>query len=147
MVPFYKVSNPEEVEGHMTLRRILYEQITLSDGCPLISEQHQANALADLDIVRPNTAEAEAMVREMEKNVAAYLSNYLTGVKKLEKSFVDRLVRASVKKMLVGKMEQCTFDNRTIKLITPRDAEREKLEAIENAAWYNNTFDMYTPSG
>ena len=81
MVPFYNVSNPEEVDGHMTLRIILYEQITLPDGCPLILEQHQANALADLDIVRPNTAEAEAMVREMEKNVAAYLSNYLTGVK------------------------------------------------------------------
>ena len=64
----------------------------------------------------------------------------------MEKSFVNRIVRASAGKTLVGEMEQCTFVKNTLKLTTPRDAEKEKLET-ENAARYNNTFEKYTPSG
>ena len=43
-------------------------------------------------------------------------------------------MRALVEKMVVDEMERCTFDKKTLKLTTPRDAEREKLEATENAA-------------
>ena len=50
-VPFYKVTNPEAIDGTMAMWQIFYELLELEDGNPLFVELRQANALVDLDLV------------------------------------------------------------------------------------------------
>ena len=76
-VKFYSVTNPSEVKGSMSLRHVLYNHLKLADGHSLIGEVHQENPLSSMDVVIPNTPEAEAMVAMMNTQLAAYLHHYL----------------------------------------------------------------------
>ena len=53
---------------------------------------------------------------------------------------IKDVVRASMDPILVNMIGQCIWDEKLWGLTTPEDAENEKLQAMEDAAWYNDEF-------
>jgi hypothetical protein len=139
-VLFYSVTDPSRIVGSLTLRRVLYTRMVMSDGHRLFEEVHQAAPMGAVDVVVPNCAESEKMLTMMNRNIAAYLTHYLVKVAKMEEGFVNRLVRATVDPSLVNAIEDCRWNEKEMIITTPEDEEQEKLKAMEDAAWYNDEF-------
>ena len=51
----------------MNLRHVLYKYLKIYDGHSLITEAHQRGHMVSVDIMTPNTPEAETMVAMMKK--------------------------------------------------------------------------------
>jgi hypothetical protein len=113
----------------------------MSDGRSLFAELHQAGAMGHVDVVIGKTKEAEDMVEMMNKNVAAYLSNYLAEAG-LPAALIKRLLEVSVDPTMLLDVRNCKWDAKTRTLTTPNDAANEESLALEKAAWYNNDFGM-----
>ena len=64
----YSVSNPTKAVATMSLFHVLYKYVKMDDGHSLIAEAHQKGHMGSVDIVIPNTPEAETMVAMMNKN-------------------------------------------------------------------------------
>lgn len=139
-VPFYSVSDPTKRMGHITLRRVLYKYLKMSDGHNLLMEVHQAAPMGPVDVVVPNAEEAERMMLMMQKNAAAYLYFFLNSNTQLGDVLVAALIRATMDPILVNSIEQCKWDAETRVLTTPEDEENDKAKALEDAAWYNDEF-------
>jgi hypothetical protein len=139
-VNFYAVSDPTKLMGTITLRRILYKYLKMSDGHHLFEEVHQAHPLAAVDVAVPNCEEAERMMLMMQKNPAAYITFYLRHNTELGESLIANVVRASMDPILVNSIGGCKWDKKLWVLETPEDAENEKHRAMESAAWYNDEF-------
>ena len=139
-VPFYSVSDPNKRMGYITLRRVLYKYLKMSDGHNLLLEVHQAAPMGPVDVAVPNAEEAERMMLMMHKNSAAYLYFYLKSNTELGDVLVASLIRATMDPILVNSIEQCKWDAATRVLTTPEDEENEKAKAMEEAAWYNDEF-------
>ena len=77
----------------------------------------------------------------MNKNVAAYLTNYLVD-SGIPLALVKRLLAVSVDPILTLDVPNCTWDKKTKTLTTPNDAENDANLKMEKAAWYNNDFGM-----
>ena len=144
-VAFYSESNPEKEADRLSLRAVLYKMLKLKDGHFFLAGIHQEHVMGDVEAVIPNTPEAEAMALMMEKNVAAYLGNYLTDVG-MDQSYVISLLRASCDTSLLHRAAKCTWDKETRVLTTPEDVQAEKEKAIEEAAWYKFTFEEHMES-
>ena len=97
--------------------------------------------MAHVDVVIGKTNEAEEMVEMMNKNVAAYLSNYLaeTG---LPVALIKRLLGVSVDPTMPQDVVNCKWDTKTRTLTTHNDTANEESLALEQAAWYNNNFGL-----
>jgi hypothetical protein len=139
-VPFYSVSDPTKLMGTITLRRVLYKYMKMTDGHSLLAEVHQSTPMGPVDVAVPNAEEAERMMLMMHKNSAAYLYFYLKHNTELEEALIASLIRATMDPILVNSIGQCKWDAETSVLTTPEDAEYEKVKAIEEAAWYNDEF-------
>jgi uncharacterized membrane protein YgcG len=139
-VPFYSVTDPTKLMGHITLRRVLYKYMKMSDGHNLLLEVHQAAPMSPVDVVVPNAEEAERMMLMIHKNSAAYLYFYLKSNTELGDVLVASLIRATMDPILVNSIEQCKWDAETRVLTTPEDEENEKAKLMEEAAWYNDEF-------
>ena len=138
-VEVFSESDPTRVVGEMTLRQVMYNKIKLPDGSSLFGEIHQQNAMMDLEVVVANIPEAERMVALINKQAAVFLSNYLVD-QGLPKSFVRRLVKASICPSKLHQMHLCSWDSKSMAISTPDDEEEERLMAIEKASWYKDTF-------
>ena len=139
-VEFFSESDSSKKVGTYSLRGALYT-VKMTDGRTLFAELHQAGAMACVDVVIGKTSEAEEMVEMMNKNVAAYLSNYLAEAK-LPPALIKRLLEVSVDPTLLLDVGNCKWDSKTRTLTTPNDAENEESLALEKAAWYNNDFGI-----
>ena len=142
-VPFYSVSDRNVLAGHMTLRHVLYNYVKLTDGHALCAELHQLSPLSSVDVVIPNTPEAERMMLMMKKNLGAYLNYYLTDLG-MGPIFINNLLRASIDPSMLHGIQHCTWDKKTRLLITPECEEEEQKKAMETAAWYKNSFEAFT---
>ena len=141
-VAIYNVTNPLRVEGWMCLRTVMYSKLKLGDGHPLLAEIHQKQAMGDVEAVVPDIEEAEMKVAMINKNVVAYLSNYLVDVG-MPADFVTELLKASCDPSLFHNVRQCTWDKETKVLTTPEDEEKAKEEAMQKAAWYKDDFGSF----
>ena len=139
-VEVFSESDSSKKVGTYSLRGALYT-VKMTDGRTLFAELHQAGAMACVDVVIGKTSEAEEMVEMMNKNVAAYLSNYLAEAK-LPPALIKRLLEVSVDPTLLLDVGNCKWDSKTRTLTTPNDAENEESLALEKAAWYNNDFGI-----
>jgi uncharacterized membrane protein YgcG len=126
--------------GHISLRRVLYKYMKMSDGHNLLLEVHQAAPMGPVDVAIPNAEEAERMMLMMHKNSAAYLYFYLKSNTELGDVLVASLIRATMDPILVNSIEQCKWDAETRVLTTPEDEENNKAKMMEEAAWYNDEF-------
>ena len=140
-VPYYSVSEPDEVEGTITLRKILYSEIKLSDGYNLFEELHQAHAMAPVDVVVPNIEEAERMMLMMQKNSAAFIKFFIGFRSTIPMDTVDAVLAKTMDPVLVADIEKCNWDNETMVLTTPDDEEIGKKMKMEEAAWYVDMFE------
>ena len=82
-----------EVIKTMTLREALYTFFKLKDGHSLFAEIH-ARASGGVDVVIPNTPEAEVMVGHMNKNLACFFKQFLMS-KNVDENFIVQNNRAS----------------------------------------------------
>ena len=76
-VNFSAVLDPTKLVGTITLRRILYKYMEMSDGHSLFEEVHQAFPLGAVEVAVPNAEEAERMMLMIHKNSAAFFTFYL----------------------------------------------------------------------
>ena len=93
-VKVYSESDDTKEVGTYTLRSALYT-VKMSDGRTFFAKLYQAGAMAHVDVVIGKTKQAEQMMEMMNKNVAAYLSYYLTDVG-LPEAIIKRLLEVSV---------------------------------------------------
>ena len=143
----YSVSDSTRVVGRLSLRDILYKQVKTSEGHPLFMEVHQGEPMGSVDVVVGDYEAAERMIGMINKNPAAFFQYYFTTVAGMDEQFVGKVLSGSMDPTFVREIHQCKWDKEKWILITPGDAEAEKLEAMEKAAWYkdaygDNVFDL-----
>jgi hypothetical protein len=109
-IPFYSVTDPTKVMGCITLRKVLYKYIKMSDEHGLFEEVHQAEPMAAVDVAVPNCEEAERMMLMIHKNSAAYFWHYLKTETKLGEKLISDLIRASMDPILVNSIPSCTWE-------------------------------------
>ncbi len=63
--------------GHLSLREILMKYLKQKDGTPLVTELHQRGPQGPVDMVIPNSGEAEARFEMFNKQPAGYLYHVL----------------------------------------------------------------------
>jgi uncharacterized membrane protein YgcG len=134
------VTDPTKVMGTITLRKILYKYIKMSDEHGPFEEVHQAKPLHPVDVAVPNCEEAERMLLMMQKNTVAYYWFYLKEETNLGEQLIANVIRASMDLILLNGIDKCVWDKEHWILSTPEDAENKKLKAMEEAAWYNDEF-------
>ena len=89
------VSDPKKLVATVSLRHVLYKYVKMDDGHSLIAEEHQRGHMGSVDIVIPNTPEAETMVEMMNNQLPEYLTFYLDDLG-MDKYFIRKLLtRAS----------------------------------------------------
>ena len=142
-VNFSAVSDALQVAGTMSLRYVLYRFIKLADSHSLFGEVHQETPISSVDVVIPNTPEAETLLLMMKKNIGAFLHFHLKELG-LDGSFITDLLRASVDPSLLHEIPKCSWEEKGRILTTPTDEKEEKRRSMENAAWYKDDFAALT---
>ena len=141
--PFFSVTNPEEQVGTLSLRQVILRYIKLADGSSLVAEIHQRGSMGLVEMVVPNTPEAEAMVMMLNRNFPAFCFHYLLEAG-MDESFLKALLRTACCPTLVGTINQCSWDAETKSIMTPQQvAEEKRIAELEKAAWYKDEFGKH----
>ena len=92
--------------------------------------------MGSVDIVIPNTPEAENMVAMMNKQLPVYLTFYLNDLG-LDKDFIRKLLTRAFCPALTHEVYYCQQDKETKVLTTPgEEEERKNCAYIESDACY-----------
>ena len=102
----YSVSYPTKAMATMSLRHFLYKYVKMDDGHSLIAKAHQRGHIGSVDIVIPNTPEAEIMVAMMNKQLPAYLTFYLNNLG-MDKDFIRKLLTRACCPELMHEIYSC----------------------------------------
>ena len=108
----------------MNLCYVLYKYVKMDDGHSLIAEAHKRGHTVSVDIVIPNTPEAETMVAMMNKQLPAYLTFYLHNLR-MDKYFIRKLLTRACCPALIHKINTCQWDKETKVLTTPGGMEEQ----------------------
>ncbi len=127
---------------HLSLRKLLLQNIRLSNGHQLLAEIHQSSSvMGKVQAVIPNTPEAKQMILMMNKNCPAYVGNVLRN-QGLPNSFLMELFRRLCCPTMISEMDSCTWDPDSGILTTAREANKKKdLEEPKKASWYKDAFE------
>jgi hypothetical protein len=106
--------------GELSLRQTLMKYSKLPDGSPLCTEIHQRGLLGQVDIVIPNTADAEESFEMFNKQPAGYLYHILPTFG-ASLTFIQEILRRSMDPVVAMEARLCTWDNETGILTTPKD--------------------------
>ena len=137
-VPIYEdEDNQRSLIGFISLRYALYEYLKFPDGSGSLFCQIHHMTMGEAVAVVPNTASAESMVTNMNKNMFCFLFNYLTEEVGLPVGLVNRLLHKSLDPAVVNKAGQCKFDSETFAVTTPED-EEEKEESLKDQPWWKD---------
>lgn len=137
-VPFYDEEDPTREVGSMTLRYVFMNYVIMQDEHSLVAEIHQRGPAGLVEVVIPNIPAAETMVHMMNKNVAAYLINYLPQ-QGIPLTFVQALLKKSVEPELLANASECQWNSETWELTTAEELKEDsKRKDIKKAAWYKN---------
>jgi hypothetical protein len=112
--------------GKLSLQQALMRYLKLQDGSPLCAEIHQRGLLGQVDIIIPNTADAEARFEMFNKQPAGYLYHVLPTFGALL-TFIQEILHWSMDPAVVMEAPQCTWDNETGILTTPQDNQVEGI--------------------
>jgi hypothetical protein len=124
-----------------TLRQIMLRCVKMSDGHSLLAEVHQHYPLGPVEVVYPFCDEAERMITNMKKNVAAFLYYLLEDAVPLD--YLKALLLASCEPNLVMEIESCEWDKSTHELQTREEiVNKKEQQDYTTASWYSNTFDL-----
>jgi hypothetical protein len=112
--------------GHLSLRETLMKYLKQKDGTPLVTELHQRGLQGPVDMVIPNSGEAEARFEKFNKQPTGYLYYVLPTFGATE-TFIKSLLRRSMDAGLVTEAPKCIYDAATQMLTTPRNAQQESM--------------------
>jgi hypothetical protein len=112
--------------GKLSLRQALMRYLKLQDGSPLCAEIHQQGLLGQVDMVIPNTADAEACFEMFKKQLAGYLYHALPTFG-ASLTFIQEILCRSMDPAVVMGAPQCTWDNETGILTTPQNNQVEGI--------------------
>jgi hypothetical protein len=113
----------------------------MMDGHSLLAEVHQPFALGAVDLVYPNCDEAERMILNMKKNVAAFLYYLLEDT--IPVDTLKELLVVACEPNLVVEIDECTWDKDSNELMTKEDIiNKNDQQDYTTASWYCNTFDL-----
>jgi hypothetical protein len=134
------IYNRNDGDGRLSMRSVLLKHFRTRDNkSPLFAEVHQKQHSAPVEVVVPNTKEAEAMVGDMNRQLPAFIKFYLLG-KGLKEDFVTRLVVAACCPIKASRMNTVEWDSERLELVTQDDVkDKESLAAFESQDWY---FDL-----
>ena len=122
----------------INLCHVLYKCVKINDRHSLIAEAHQRGHMGSVDIVIPNTPEAESMVVMMNKKIPAYLTFYPDNLG-MDKDFIMKLLTRACCPAPMHEINSCQWDKYTKVLTTPGEKEeRENSADIESATWYRD---------
>ena len=107
----YSVSDPTKALATMNLRHVLYIYVNMDYGHSLIAEAHQRGHMGSVDIMIPNTPEAETMVAMMNKQLPAYLTLYIDDLG-MDKDFIRKLLTRICCPALMHKINSCVDNPR-----------------------------------
>ncbi len=106
--------------GKLLLRQTLMKYLKLPDGSPLCAEIHQRGLLGQVDMVIPNTADAEARFEMFNKQPAGYIYFVLPTFGALM-TFIQEILHWSLDPAAVMEAPLCTWEDKTGILRTPKD--------------------------
>ena len=133
--------------GQLSLRQVLLKYMKMADGHSLIAEIHQRGPLGIVEVIVPNTAEAEAMVLMMNRHFPAFCFHYLTTHAGMGDVFVKTLLKEACCPTLFASINHCQWDATTNTITTEEQAEDERRMAeFEKAAWYRDEFGKHMVS-
>jgi hypothetical protein len=125
----------------MSIRQIMLRCVKMMDGHSHLAEVHQQFLLGAVEVVYPFCNEAERMIINMKKNVAAFLYYLLDDTIPME--ILKALLLKVCKPNLVMEIDNCTWDKQTNKLMTKEDiVNKRDQQDYTTASWYKNTFDL-----
>ena len=124
----------------LTLRHVLLTQFKLSDGFQHIAEVHQSTApMSPVQVVVPQTPEAEKMVLMMNKNFPAFLTFVLRDLDFPEQT-IQQYVKRCCCQVKAAEIAQCKWDTASSTLTTPEDLGKKSTDDFASAAWYKDAF-------
>ena len=126
----------------MLLCHVLCHHMNLDVGYSLITEVHQLSELDSIDIVVLDIPEAEALVAMINKQLSVYLSNYLVDAG-IGKVFVNTIIQGAIFLALNYATGTCTGGSNKKTVTTPDDAEQERWQVLEDAAWYKYEYGAH----
>ena len=131
----------------LTLRDILLKYFTMTDGHALIAEVHQHRVLSPVEVIIPNTEEAEMMIARMNVHLPAFCYHYLLD-KGLGKPYVEALIQESCCATMTVEIPHCVWDSVKM-LVTTRAAKEaeDKYSALESANWFRDEVGMNSREG
>jgi hypothetical protein len=133
--------------GNLSLRQVLLKYLKMNDGTSLIAEIHQRGSMGIVEIIVPNTPEAESMVLMMNRQFPAYCYNALQ-MADLDERFVMSLLKEACCPTLVANIHSCVWDEDTKTISTPEQlADEKRMAEIESAAWYRDEFGKHMVDG
>jgi hypothetical protein len=112
--------------GELLLWQALMRYLKLQDGSPLYAEIYKQGLQGQVDMVIPNTADAEARFEMFNKQPARYLYHVLPTFG-ASLTFIQEILRWSMDPAIVMEPPQCTWDNETGILTTPQDNQVEEI--------------------
>ena len=126
--------------GNMSLRKALLKYMKMADGTSLIAEIHQRGPMGKVEVVVPNTSEAETMVAMMDRHFPAYFYHTCLALK-IDVKFVKEILKEACCQTLNEQIDSCTWDPETRTITTPEQLNDEaRMAEIESAAWYKDEF-------
>jgi hypothetical protein len=136
-----------KLQGTLSLRQVLLKYLKMSDGTSLVAEMHQRGSMGIVEIVVPNTAEAEAMVLMMNRHFPAFCYHYF--IKNgMTEAFVKTLLKEACCPTLIASINACVWDSQTNTISTPEQLEEDaRMAEIEKAAWYKDAFGKHMVAG
>lgn len=100
-----------------------------------------------VEVIIPNTAEAESMVMMMNRHFSAFCYHYLITRIGMGNVFVKALLKEACCPTLFATINQCKWDADTSTISTEEQEEEEKRMAeFEKAAWYRDEFGKHMVS-
>jgi hypothetical protein len=114
------------VLGHFSLQETLMKYLKMHNGNPMVAELHQRGPQGPVDMVIPNSNEAEACFKMFNKQPAGYLYHMLPlfGATRL---FIRNILRQSMDAGLATEAPLCTYNEETRIFMTPCDAQEESI--------------------
>jgi hypothetical protein len=124
----------------LTLRHVLLTKFKLRDGFQLIAEVHQSAApMSPVQVVIPQTPEAEKMILMMNKNFPAFLTFVLRDLHFPEQA-IQEYVRRCCCQVKAAEIPECSWNSETATLTTPQDLRRSTTDDFSSASWYKDAF-------
>ncbi len=112
--------------GHLSLRETLMKYLKQKDGTPLVAELHQRGPQGPVDMVIPNSGEAEVQFEMFNKQPAGYLYHVLPTFGATE-TFIKSLLQWSMDAGLATEAPKCAYNAAMQILTTPRNAQQKSV--------------------